>query len=67
MRHFIRELPFPSLRTGSSAVAAAYQNAGNNEYPDAVVIIEKIAKTVHKYPPFAAKAATSGKFCLPVI
>ncbi len=38
----------------TSAVAAANKNDGNNENPNAVVIIEKIAKTVHIYPPSAA-------------
>ena len=51
----------------TSAVAAANKNDGNNENPNAVVIIEKIAKTVHIYPPSAAYAAISGKFCLPDI
>ena len=45
----------------AAAVTAAVTATGDqkeydDEKPDHVVVIEKIAKTIHKYPPFAARS-----------
>ena len=45
---------------GAIACAAAVAAAGDqkeydNEKPNHVVVIENIAETIHKYPPFAAQ------------
>ena len=43
--------------TVATAIAAAGdQKEYDDEKPDHVVVIEKIAKTIHKYPPFAARS-----------
>ena len=39
----------------ATVAAAGDQKKYDDEEPDYVVIIEKIAKTIHKYPPFAAQ------------
>ena len=41
------------VRGSATAATAEDKNKGDDYYPDAVVV-EKIAKTIHKYPPFAA-------------
>ena len=42
------------IATATAIAAAGDQKKYDDEEPNYVVIIEKIAKTIHKYPPFAA-------------
>lgn len=42
------------IAVATAVAAAGDQKKYDDEEPDYVVIIEKIAKTIHKYPPFAA-------------
>ena len=39
----------------ATVAAAGDQKEYDNEKPDHVVVIENIAETIHKYPPFAAQ------------
>jgi hypothetical protein len=44
-----------SITRAATVAAAGDQKEYDNEKPDHIVVIENIAKTIHKYPPFAAQ------------